>query len=184
MWKQLEDALADVAPTIAGILGGPLASAGVNIICDVLGIDKTAPADPAVAAAVKAATPADLAALKKADDDFAVQMRQVSLQFVQAGDADRENARQMHEQMPKDFSQTCLASAIVLSFVGLMVVMTFMPIPVANSQALSIMTGSAASAFIAVVSYYFGSSRGSQAKTAMLWQSTPVTSAAKLPIKT
>jgi hypothetical protein len=184
MWTQLENALAGIAPTIAGILGGPLAQAGVNIICDVFGLDKTAPSDAAVAAAVQAATPADVAALKKADEDFAVQMKQISLQFVQADDGDRANARLMHEDMPKDFSQTCLAAAIVLSFVGLMCVMTFMPIPVANSQALSIMTGSAASAFIAVVSYYFGSSRGSQAKTAMLWQSTPTSGDPKLRVKT
>ena len=66
--------LAGIAPTLATALGGPLAGIAVKAAVGAFGLNDDATAND-LAKAVASATPEQLAALKKIDNDFAVQMR-------------------------------------------------------------------------------------------------------------
>ena len=86
-----------VAPWIGTALGGPLGGMAVEAAANALGVsDKTA---DAVKAAISGATPEQLQALKKADQDFALQMQ--ALDFKNIADlealaaADRKDARDL-----------------------------------------------------------------------------------------
>ncbi|MFO0253092.1 MAG: 3TM-type holin [Betaproteobacteria bacterium] len=74
-WKSL---VATVAPTLATALGGPLAGMATKAIATaVLGRDEATEAE--LAQALAGATPDQLLALKKADADFAVRMKELDL---------------------------------------------------------------------------------------------------------
>ena len=86
-WKAT---LATVAPGLATALGGPLAGMATKAILGALGMADGATASD-LAAAVQGATPEQMLALKQADQQFAIQMREldVDVERVSAGDRDR-----------------------------------------------------------------------------------------------
>lgn len=63
--------------------------------------------------------------------------------------------------------QKILAVLILIGFFGAIAFMLVSPLPQPGHDALLIMIGALAAAFGMVISYYFGSSSGSAAKTAL-----------------
>jgi hypothetical protein len=73
-----------------------------------------------------------------------------------------------------------LAYALTVGLFGFVVLLLSVKnIPETSAQALNLTLGSIGTAWVAMISYYFGSSRGSQAKDLMLFNSTPVATGAK-----
>lgn len=163
--------LGKIAPTLALAVGGPFAGQATQVICNALGLAPDTPQDQ-VATAMQSATPDQLLALKKADADFKVAMRQLDIQETQLGYDDTANAR-AREVAVRDWTPGLLAFGVTLGFFGLLGVLAFHDVPTSNANALTIMLGALGAAFGGVIAYYFGSSRGSQDKDKMLWQSVP-----------
>ena len=166
-WSQLGDGVAAIAPTIASAFGGPLAGLAVTSLETALGVAPGLSAnDPKgfqakLAAAL--ATPEQVLALKQADNAFKQFCLDNELQLVKADDADRDSARRRQVDL-KDWTPTVLAMLVSAGFFGMLSVMAFHDLPVGNRDMLNIMLGSLGAAWVAVVSYYFGSSAGSRAK--------------------
>ena len=156
--------LTSLAPTIATALGGPLAGLAVQALEEVFGLEP-GPKD-AVLSAVAGATPDQILALKKADQDFAVRMKEldIDLEKVNAGDRDSARARQiaMHDKTP-----AVLAYAITVGYFGTLGAMLAWGVP-KGSEALYIMLGNLGTAWGGAIAYYFGSSAGSAAKNALI----------------
>src|SRR5258708_18189201 len=89
-WKSL---LGQVAPVIGTALGGPLAGLAIKTVGDALGVQ--APTVDTVSAALANATPDQLAAIKKADQDFARQMKELDIKLDELDTSDRASARSM-----------------------------------------------------------------------------------------
>lgn len=87
--------------------------------------------------------------------------------IIQAEAQDRASARQ-REMTLQDRTPAILAFAITAGFFGMLGVMMFEDLPVTGQEALLVMLGSLGTGWVAVVSYYFGSSAGSTAKSALL----------------
>lgn len=164
-----------VAPWIGTALGGPLGGMAVEAAANALGLsDKTT---DAVKQAITGATPEQMLALKKADQDFALQMQ--SLGFKQLADmeaiaaGDRKDARAM--QIAQRSPVPALLSILVtLGYFGVLVGMMTKVLQVADSQALLIMLGSLGTAWGMVMAFWFGTTRASEVKTEMLAKSEPV----------
>lgn len=75
-WKGI---LSTVAPTLATALGSPIAGAAVAAIARALNSE---PTDQAISAAIQSGKPEILEALRRADQEFAVQMRKLDLDFA------------------------------------------------------------------------------------------------------
>jgi hypothetical protein len=172
--------LGTVAPTIATALGGPLAGAGVRAICGALGLPADTPA-AAVSAAVVGATPDQLLALKKADNDFGVQMKQLDVDFAKLSQSDITSARQ-REIAVHDHTPSILAFSLTLGFFGLLGLMAFHALPADNMAPVNIMLGALGTAWMAAMNYFFGSTYGSKTKDAMLFQSVPASSLPAPPV--
>jgi len=170
--------LGAVAPMIASAFGGPLAGAATSAIIGALGLAPDASKE-AVAQAVVAATPEQLIALKKADNDFRAQMRQLDITEEQLSYTDRASARE-RETAVKDQTPSILAYGLTCGFFGLLGFATFKGFPPENAALLNIMIGSLGTAWAGAISYYFGSSAGSQAKDATLAASVPASSVSAL----
>lgn len=61
-----------------------------------------------------------------------------------------------------------LASLITVSFFGLLIVLVYRAIPAGNKDILNLIIGALIGAFLTIVNYEWGSSKGSSEKTEML----------------
>jgi hypothetical protein len=167
--------LEKLAPTIATAVGGPLAGTAVTFLEKALGLAPGAGAQ-SVATALSAATPEQLAAVKAAENDFTVKMRELDISVTKLDDDDRESAR-AREAAIKDATPAILAYVLTIGLFGFIVLMSLVSIPPSSAQALNLTLGSIGTAWVAMISYYYGSSRSSQSKDLMLYNSVPATPA-------
>jgi len=170
-WDEAKQVLGVVAPTLGSAVGGPLGGLAANLLVGALGLDPTTPA-PAVAAAIVGATPDQLLAIKSAEQQFTLALKQldVSAETVAAGD--RASARE-RETAVKDRTPAILAYGLTVGFFGLLTFLCFASVPTTSHDLLVAMTGVLGTAWISCVGYYFGTSAGSDRKTELLAQSTP-----------
>lgn len=157
--------LQTVAPTIAKATLGPFGGLAAIAISAILG---TPPADEqATSAALLNATPDQLLALKKAENDFQVQMKSLGISEEKLVYDDIANAR-AREIAVKDNTPAILAYAITFGFFGTLSFMLWNGKPAVGGDALLVMLGSLGTAWAGIVSFYFGSSMGSVKKDATI----------------
>ena len=106
-------------------------------------------------------------AIADAQSKAAADSQQYELGLATLAAQDKISARGMNTAT-KDSTAKVLAIGISFGFFGLLVFMSVHTIPVESRDILEVMLGSLGSAFIAVVSFYFGSSAGSAAKDATI----------------
>jgi hypothetical protein len=151
--------LKTVAPTLALAVGGPFGPIAAAALNAALGTNDAKAAE----AALVNATPDQLLALKKADQDFQVQMKQLGIAEEKLAYDDIANARG-REIVVKDKTPMILAFVITLGFFGTLLFMLFKGTPTSGGEALLVLLGSLATAWAGVVTYFFGSSAGSATK--------------------
>lgn len=150
-----------IAPTIGAALGGPFGALAGKVLSGVLKGD-----EKAVEEAVLSGDPNALAQVKIAEIEFQKRLEELGIEREKLAYADTANAR-AREMTLKDRTPAVLAGLITVGF--FVVLGTLMAYPDAkDSDPLLIMLGSLGTAWATVVAYYFGSSAGSQRKTAEL----------------
>jgi hypothetical protein len=158
-----------VAPTVASALGGPLAGMAVQALSNaILGKPDGAPADIAKALTATPPTADQLLALKKQEEDFTARMEELGFKRDQLVFGDRDSARTREAKTGDSLTPRMLAGAVTVGFFGILALMMFHEVPASGRDVLLAMTGTLGTAWVAVVSYYFGSSAGSSAKTDQL----------------
>jgi len=157
-----------VAPSIATAVGGPLAGMATKMISEAL-LGKPDGTEDELLQAAKNATPEQLLALKKAEQDFAIKMRELDIDLERISNEDRNSARN-REIKTKDMTPRFLAAAVTFGFFGVLSWMIINGLPINGGEALLVMLGTLGTAWGAIVSYYFGSSAGSREKTDQLNQ--------------
>jgi hypothetical protein len=163
---QFGSLLGQVAPTIATALGGPLAGVAVKTLSNVLLGHENGSEDD-VKSSLAIASPDQLAALKKIDADFKVQMKELDIDLERIAAGDRDSARKMQTET-KDWVPKLLAIVITLGFFGILVWMLVQGMPQTGTEALLMMLGALGTAWTGVVNFYYGSSAGSKAKNDIL----------------
>jgi len=159
----------------AASFGGPIGTLAASAVGKALGVDKVSPTPDAIAAAIAGATPEQLAQMKQAEAELQAKLEQMGFQHVEELEKlaveDRESARNM-EIATRGRTAPALAWLIVISF--LIVVLAVMrgwgKVEAAFAGTL---VGYLAANCNQVVSYYFGSSSGSDRKTELLAASKP-----------
>lgn len=160
--------LEQIAPTVASALGGPLAGLAVSAISNALGIDESK-VDETIKAGKLSAD--QIAQLKLAELELQKQAQTLGLNFEQLAVNDRASARAM-QTTTKSVIPSLLAVGVTFGFFGILYAL--MSGYATKSDELMIMLGSLSTAWISIVTFYFGSSAGSQRKDELLHQSTPV----------
>lgn len=168
-WRSL---VKTVAPTIGTALGGPLGGVAGLALAKVLGVPESSTGDDsALATAVQGATPDQLLALKKADQDFALQMQKLGFENLQALEAiaagDRANARE-REIKTLDWMPKVLSSVVVLGWLLVQGFLLRHEVPGGTREMILRMLGTLDGAVMLVLGYYFGSSASSSRKTEIL----------------
>jgi hypothetical protein len=103
-------------------------------------------------------------ALKHAENDFAIKMRELDIDLERIANEDRDSARN-REVATKDWTPRILAGLITVGYFGALFYMLRNGLPQhGGSEAMLVMLGTLGTAWGGVVAYYFGSSAGSKAK--------------------
>ena len=112
-----------------------------------------------------------IAQVKLAELELQRQAQELGLDFAKIEVADSVSARNM-EMATKSNIPAILAAITTIGFFGILILLFFNRVDPTNN-ALMIMLGSLGTAWTGVISFYFGSSHGSQMKDQMLYHSTP-----------
>lgn len=163
---RLKKAVAKTAPKIAEQLGGPLAGAAVAAIARAIFGKDDVPED-VLADAVAGASAEQLIALKRAENDFKVAIRNAALEERRIDSGDRASARERQTRM-RDWTPSILGALIIGGFFLTLAAMVARKLPPGAETEFSIMLGALATMTAAVVNYFFGSSAGSREKTLLL----------------
>ena len=169
-WK---GTIGKVAPWIATTLGGPAAGLALDAVCKAVGLE------PSLANAQKAAemaaagslTGEQYLALRQSEESHEAKM--VELGYKNLADLeeiafkDRDSARQ-REVNTKDFTPRILAYSVTVGFFGLLYFLSRRAVPPESRDLLNIMLGTLGTAWVSVITYYFGSSAGSDRKTEII----------------
>lgn len=155
--------LKQIAPTIATALGGPLAGMAVSAISKAIGVDPDQVGDLISNNKLSAE---QIAQIKLAEIELAKQAQELGLNFEKLANEDRKSARDM-QTATKSIVPPALAIAITVGFFGILVMMLLGRVD-SNNPAILMMLGSLGTAWGGIVSYYFGSSASSAAKTEII----------------
>ena len=166
-WGDIRSILGKAAPMLATALGGPFAGGAASIICKALGLSDNATPEDVQKVFQGAMSPEQFAALQTAEQDYKLKLAALNLNSEKDLEAlaveDRKSAREREISL-KDYTPRILAFGITAGFFGILTWMLKHDVPQASRDVLNIMLGSLGTAWIAVVTYYFGSSAGSARK--------------------
>jgi hypothetical protein len=181
-WDNIKPFVAKYAPMLGAALSPvcPLAGIAGAALGNALGIKDAKPEDIVAAISSGQLTGEQIVALKQAEDQFALQMKQLDINSVEDMEKlaiqDRESARR-REMAVRDWTPQVLAYGVTLGFFGVLGFILWKGLPMQNEAAknvLLILVGSLGTAWTQnVMGYYFGSSSGSDKKTELLYKSNP-----------
>jgi hypothetical protein len=166
-WKGL---IGTVAPSLASAFGTPLAGLATSAICQALGLTPKANADETqtdIQMKLAGASPTDLLALKNAEQQFQKDMKSLDIDLEKLQVEDRANARDMQVKT-RSWAPPALAAIVTVGFFGVLFGMLAGSFSSKESPELLILIGSLGTAWGMIISFYFGSSWGSQSKDATI----------------
>lgn len=147
--------IGSVAPTIATALGGPVAGLAVKTLSNALFGHPDAN-DDEIKLALSNPTAEQLAALKKVDSDFKVQMKSLDIDLERIAASDRDSARN-YAIMTHDLTPRILAVIVVVAWGCVQWFMLHNIIPTEMRELIARVLGTLDGALMLVLSYYFGS---------------------------
>lgn len=164
-----------VAPWIGTALGGPLGGLAVEAAANALGVsEKTS---DAVKAAIAGVTPDQMIALKAADRQFELQMKELGFKSVtdleKIAAEDRANARAM-QTSTHSFVPALLTCFVVGAFTATLMLLMKVEVPMSNRDIVLIMIGQLSGGFTSALAFWLGTTRDSARKTDLLAQATPL----------
>lgn len=167
----LKEVISQVAPSVASVLGGPLAGVAVSFLADKLGVEQKT-----VQAVTEAISDGKMGAeqvvqIKLANLEFEKFCKQHDIDLEKIAADDRNSARQMQMATNSRVPAT-LTMFITAGFFTILGLMLYHP-EVKESAPLMIMLGLLGTTWTGCCAYWFGTTNGSTQKTNLLAQSAP-----------
>lgn len=164
----LKNLLQSIAPFLGNMIGGPIGASALQALgAALLGNESATEED--IERALSAASPDALVEIRKIDAEFKEKMVQVGLDEKKIASLDRDSARK-REVESGDKIPAILSILLTFGFFGVLLMVMMYPITHSQRAVVDIMLGSLGTAWISVVTYYFGSSHGSSVKTSIIKQ--------------
>lgn len=180
-WSTALNVVKTLAPTIATAIGGPLAGGAITALESVFGISPSTDSSnddrqSALAAAISGATPEQLAAIRKADQDYALAMAQAGFKDTEtlAGlkVQDTISARDM-QTANKSPVPAWLTFFVTVGFFGMLAMLFFVNVPEGNKAVIFSFVGTLGTAWLVVMHFWFGSTSDTVQVNDLLAKSTP-----------
>lgn len=175
-FKELGKTIADKAPFIATALGtlvlpgagGAVGALAGNLIKKYFG---TGTDEPDKLAEMVQQDPQAAAKLMLAEYEFKLELRKLDVEETRAFLGDVQNARQREVEVvkatgKKDWSTETMGWFVIIGFFALLFTRMFIKIPLDQAENVGLLMGAAITAFITLITYKWGSSKGSADKAA------------------
>tara|TARA_Y100000401_G_C8273575_1_gene199637 strand:- start:248 stop:724 length:477 start_codon:yes stop_codon:yes gene_type:complete len=154
----LKNIVGAVAPTLGSALGTPMGGMAANLIAKTLGVSND---QKSIQQALQNATPEQMLELKKAEQEFETQMKELDVDIFQLETQDKQHARGMFS---KDWTARIIGLFTIGGFLGYIFLVTLQP-PEQNSEALiNLVLGYLGGLASAIISFYFGASHSGEDK--------------------
>ncbi|VVE00876.1 hypothetical protein PIN31115_02096 [Pandoraea iniqua] len=163
-WNDIASVVGKAAPVIGGLLGGPAGAAVGGLIASTLGTSNT----PDAVSAALAGNPDAIVKVQELQTNAKVQLQQLAVTAEANRLADVKSARTMRTANPKDHTTEILAYLVTFGFFGTLALLAFAKLDSATQNTLLVMVGTLSTAWVAIISFYYGSSRDSNSKTQMI----------------
>jgi hypothetical protein len=157
----------------AASLGGPLGTMAANAVGKALGVDKVDASPNGIESAITkaGASPEQIAAMQKAEQDFQVEMQKLGFEHVEdlekiAAD-DRANARSREIQVKDHTAEVGFYILTAGFFFTLWYVFGHGVKPETHDLSM-IMVGVLGTGWTSAIAYFYGSSKGSDAKNEII----------------
>lgn len=160
------DWLKTLAPTVATVLGGPLAGLAVEALGKAFGWEEATTEKVQDVLQSGSLSGEQIAAIKRAEIDLKAREQELGFKFEELAFKDVADAR-ARETVVKDNTNKLLAFVIIGAFIA-MVTATLMGWSKADSALAGTLIGYLSAKAEQVLSYYFGSTKGSADKTAAM----------------
>jgi hypothetical protein len=160
--------LEQIAPTIATALLGPAGGIAVTLVSKALGIDEKDVQKTIESGKLSAD---QLASIKQAEIELQAKAQELGLNFEKLATDDRKSARDM-QISTKSFVPSLLSILIVVAWALIQYFLLTHIIAQEMRELVARVLGTLDGALMLVLSFYFGSSSGSQHKDELLRQST------------
>ncbi len=164
--KNWKDLIRSVAPSLATALGGPLAGVAVREIAGKI-LGKPNASEDDVAVAMASASPETLLKLRELDQEFSKHMAELGVELEKLDASDRKDARARQVAM-RDWTPNVLAMCVVAVFFLAQWHLFHNVVPETMKELVARLLGTIDAMVMLVLSYFFGSSRGSRAKDELL----------------
>lgn len=163
--------VAQIAPTIATALGGPLAGAAAVALSEAVTGRKDS-TEKDIATALLSNNTDILFKLKEADNAFKIRMRELDIDIVKLNMSDTDSARQREIKTGDVWTPRILGGVVIVGWFGLQWFLLTHVIPTEMREIVLRGLGTLDLAVGLVLGYYFGSSSGSAHKTQIMNNST------------
>lgn len=159
------DWIKTLVPLLGTALGTPLGGVAVSYIASKLNLGDSTVDKVTNLLKQGELSPEQIVALKEAELNFSKFLEDNKIKLEELAVNDRNSARQMQITV-KSITPSVLTYLITVGFFG--VLAALMSGAATNTEPLLIMLGSLSTAWIAAITYWFGSTNGSQMKTDLL----------------
>lgn len=162
------DWLKSIAPTAATLLGGPLAGMAVDAIGKAIGIPDATKDQVKAALSSGTLNAEQMAALKQAEADLVVKVKQLDIDMEKVHAGDRASARDMAVKTGDVWTPRVIAGIVFLVWGAINWKLFNGTISGDMRELVARALGTLDATLMAVVYYYFGSSAGSKEKTSSI----------------
>lgn len=164
-WKK---SVTTIAPSLATALAPELGLAGVAIRAIGQAFGLTDATEQQVSEAIAKATPADLLAIRQADQQFEKDMASIGVDLTKIAAEDRANARDREIKTGDSWTPRILAAVVVIGYLAVQWYIMSHIVPTEMREIVLRSMGTMDMALGLVLGYYFGSSAGSARKDAVI----------------
>lgn len=164
------DWLKAIAPTLATAIGGPFGTMAYGLAATALGVS---PEEAQKTIESGKLTSEQIASVQQAEIAIKARAQELGLDFAKLSNEDRKSARDMQMSTQSHIPPT-LAILIVVAWATVQGFLLTNVIDASMRELIARVLGTLDGALMLVLSFYFGSSSGSQAKDTMIHNSTPM----------
>lgn len=166
-FKRLFGVLKNVAPTAVAALGGPYGALAAGVMKKVMGNESMPDQDLESAVLAAAASPADVVKLKEIEAAIQAQEASLGIRFAELEVEDRQGARNLAIQT-NYWPQVVLSVLFVVGYFVILGLFFSATLVIPMNEAFMVMLGVLTAGVPQVMSFWLGSSSGSQTKTALI----------------
>ena len=167
-WDTVKGLIGKGAPLLGTLVGGPAGGAVAAMIASTLGVEGT---PDAIEAALNG-DPDAMVKLKELELTHKTELEKMNLEDTKIRLLDTQDARaaeiaRMNAGGSNKFMYS-LATLVVVAFIADIFILIYVPLPASSEKIVYMLTGGLAAEFGSIMRYFFGSSKGSSDKTAMM----------------